>query len=96
MENNNNEIPQIYDSMNDYNNMYYNNEDTDNNVYSSRYDNRRYDNTNDMDRRFDNMNNNRYDRDYNQRMRYYQYPYCDSYGRCQNPMWWMFWPLFFL
>jgi hypothetical protein len=29
-------------------------------------------------------------------MRYYQYPYCDRYGRCENPIWWMFWPLFFL
>lgn len=61
----------------------------DEDVYSSRYDtrrmfnNRRYNNQ----RRFDDYR--RYDD------RYYQYPYCDRFGRCSNPIWWMFWPFFF-
>jgi len=83
MDNNNN-IPQIYDSTKEMHN-----EDI-NNVFSSRYDDR-YDN------RYDNRYyDNRYDRNYNRGMRYYQYPYCDRYGRCENPMWWLFWPFFFL
>lgn len=58
----------------------------DQDVYISRYDTRRM------------FNNRRYN---NQRRfggydeRYYQYPYCDRFGRCSNPIWWMFWPFFF-
>jgi hypothetical protein len=44
------------------------------------------------DRRFD----PRYDRNFYDRMRYYRFPFCDRYGRCENPIWWMFWPFFFL
>ena len=86
----NNDIPQIYDSTRDYE-MY--NEEM-NDVFSSRYDNR-FDNRYD---RFGNFNNYdmRYDRDFNRRNRYYQYPYCDRYGRCDNSLWWLFWPFFFL
>ena len=85
MDNNN----QYYNNMDDY--MYYDN-DINNDVFSSRYDvdNRRY------DRRFDRRFDRRYDRYFYDPMRYYQYPYCDRYGRCENPIWWMFWPLFFL
>lgn len=76
---------QDYNNMNDY--MYYN-DNINNDVYSNRYN---YDN-----RRYDRRYNRRYDRDFYDPMRYYQYPYCDRYGRCENPLWWMFWPLFFL
>lgn len=93
MDNKNN-IPQIYDST--YETTMYNNEEM-NDVYSTRYDNRRYD-MYDYNRRYDNYYDydRRYDRDPYRRNRYYQYPYCDRYGRCENPIWWMFWPLFFL
>ncbi len=88
MDNNN----QYYDNVNDY--MYYN-DDMNNDVYSSRYDfgDRRFDGR--YGRRFDRRYNRRYDRDFYDPMRYYQFPYCDRYGRCENPIWWMFWPLFF-
>jgi hypothetical protein len=92
MDNNNKNIPQIYDSTRDYS-IY--DEDM-NNVYSTRYD--RYDRYNN---RYYNRNDNYYDydrdldRNFDRRMRYYQYPYCDRYGRCENPIWWLFWPLFF-
>ncbi|HAQ41469.1 MAG TPA: hypothetical protein DCM73_12005 [Clostridiales bacterium] len=96
MDNNNN--PQIYDSTMDYS-MY--SEDM-NDVFSNRYD--RYDNRYNErynDRyynRYDNYydNDGRYNIDFNRRMRYYQYPYCDRYGRCENPIWWLFWPFFFM
>ena len=94
----NNNINQDYNNMNDY--MYYN-DDTNNDVFSNRYDNdfnRRFNRNYDLryDNRFDNRFDRRYDRDYYDRMRYYQYPYCDRYGRCENPIWWLFWPLFFM
>jgi hypothetical protein len=54
------------------------------------FDDRRYDSR--FDRRFD----PRYDRNFYDRMRYYRFPFCDRYGRCENPIWWMFWPFFFL
>lgn len=59
-------------------------------VYNSRYDNR-------FDRRFDRRGDRRFDRRSDRRFdnRYYQYPYCDRYGRCENPIWWLFWPFFF-
>ena len=88
MDNNNINIPQIYDSTKEYN-MY--SEDM-NDVFSARYN--RFDNRYDYD--YNRMYDRRYDRDYDRRMRYYQYPYCDRYGRCENPMWWLFWPFFFL
>ncbi len=90
----NNNIPQSYDRTGDYS-IY--DEDV-NSVYGTRYDrNNRY------DERYYNRYDNYYDRDYNRdydedfyrRMRYYRYPYCDRYGRCENPIWWLFWPLFF-
>jgi hypothetical protein len=82
----------------DNNNRYYNkdpmfyDDDINNEVFSSRYDfnDRRYDSR--FDRRFD----PRYDRNFYDRMRYYRFPFCDRYGRCENPIWWMFWPFFFL
>ncbi|HHZ02436.1 MAG TPA: hypothetical protein GX396_05795 [Tissierellia bacterium] len=77
-----NNNPQNYS---DYN-MYYN-DNVNNEVYGNRYDM--------YDPRFD----PRYDRRYDQNfypMRYYRYPYCDRYGRCENPIWWLFWPLFFM
>ena len=79
----------LYDNNMNNNSMYYMN-DVNSNRYNNRYDSR-------FDRRYDNYYNydRRYDRDYYDRMRYYQYPYCDRYGRCENPIWWMFWPLFF-
>ena len=95
MENNNYNIPQVYDSTREY---LYNDDITD--VYSTRYN--RYDNMFDRyDNRYDNRYDyndydRRYDRAYDRNMRYYRYPYCDRYGRCENPIWWMFWPLFFL
>ena len=91
MDNNYNNFPQIYDSTKDYN-MY--KEDA-NDVFSARYN--RFDNRYDYDydRFYDRRYDNRYDRDYD-RMRYYRYPYCDRYGRCDNSLWWMFWPFFFL
>ena len=81
---------QYYNDMNDY--MYYNN-NINNDVYGNRYD---YDYDRRYDRRYDNRYDRRYDRDFYDPMRYYRYPYCDRYGRCENPIWWMFWPLFFL
>lgn len=77
-----------------------NNYDTDQYLEMQRYNNR-YDNRNDYDRMYDNYRrydnrHNRYDRDRYDYDRYYRYPYCDRYGNCQNPIWWMFWPLFFL
>lgn len=87
MDNNN---MQDYNDMNDY--MYYNN-NINNDVYGNRYD---YDYDRRYDRRYDNRYDRRYDRDFYDPMRYYRYPYCDRYGRCENPIWWMFWPLFFL
>ncbi len=93
-----NNINQNYNNMNDYidyndDYMYYN-DDINNDVYNNRY-NYNY------DRRFDNRFDRRYnrydrDRDFFDPMRYYRYPYCDRYGRCENPIWWIFWPLFFL
>lgn len=94
---NENEIAENIENNMNNNSMYYMDE-MNNNVYSNRYNNGRYDNNwrydnyYDNDRRYD----RRYDRDYYDRMRYYQYPYCDRYGRCENPIWWLFWPLFFL
>jgi len=91
----NNNIPQVYDKTRDYS-IY--DEDI-NSVYGTRFDrNNRYDNRyydRDYDR-YDNRYDGYYDRDLNRRMRYYQYPYCDRYGRCENPIWWLFWPFFFL
>lgn len=87
------------DTMNENmsnNGMYYM-DDMNNNIYSNRYDGR-YNNGRyyDYDRRYDrDYYDRRYDRDYYDRMRYYRYPYCDRYGRCENPIWWLFWPLFF-
>lgn len=68
-----------------YNNMYNNNNYSDEEqLYSiNRYNNRR-------DNRMDNRRDNRWDENM-----YYNYPDCDRYGRCRNPMWWMFWPFFF-
>jgi len=79
---------QYYNNMNDY--MYYD-DDINNDVYSSQYDmyDRRFDNR--FDRRFD----RRYDRFFYDPMRYYRFPFCDRYGRCENPIWWLFWPFFF-
>lgn len=99
MDSNNNNIPQIYDSTKDYS-IYSENMS---NIFSSRYNNR-FDNEFDnrfndrFDDRFDDRFNydRRYDRDYDSRNRYYQYPYCDRYGRCENPIWWNIWPFFFL
>lgn len=59
------------------------NADIDYDIYSSRYDRR-------FDRRFDRRLDRRFDRSYP------FYPYCDRYGRCENPIWWLFWPFFFL
>ena len=94
-----NKIPQIYDRSGDYS-IY--DEDM-NNVYSTRFNrNNRYDNRYDdrydnrFDSRYDDRYDNYYDRDFNRNMRYYQYPYCDRNGRCENPIWWLFWPFFFL
>ncbi|WP_326911342.1 hypothetical protein [Sedimentibacter sp. MB31-C6] len=71
-------------------NDYYNRDNNEFDVYSNRF--RRYDDRYDYryDRDFDDR---RYDYD---RMRYYRYPYCDRYGRCDNSLWWLFWPFFFL
>ncbi|HPX00283.1 MAG TPA: hypothetical protein PKY98_05975 [Sedimentibacter sp.] len=87
----------------------YNDNGMNNTVYSSnRYDmyERRFDPEYDVmyDRRFDPEYDMMYDRRYDRRydmdfydpIRYYQFPYCDRYGRCENPIWWLFWPLFFL
>ncbi len=65
--------------------------DINNEVFSTRYD---YDDRYDpmLDRRFD----PRYDRYFYDPMRYYRFPYCDRYGRCENPIRWLFWPFFFL
>lgn len=79
--------------MDDY--MYYN--DDMNDVYTTRYDNNfngRFDNR--YDPRYDNYYDRTYPRDYYDPMRYYRYPFCDRYGRCENPIWWLFWPLFFM
>lgn len=91
MDNYNENIPQIYDSTKEYNEDMYDVFSTRYDRYDNRYDNRYYN----YDRMYDRMYDRRYDRDYDRR-RYYQYPYCDRYGRCENPIWWMFWPLFFL
>lgn len=92
-----NNINQDYNDMKDY--MYYDN--ISDSVEASRYNNdynRRFDNR--FDRRYDNMYDRRYDRRYDRDfydpMRYYRYPYCDRYGNCDNPIWWLFWPLFFM
>ena len=74
---------------NDYRNIDYNN--SSNEVYSNRYD--MYDDR--YDQRYDPRYDRRYNRDYYP-MRYYPYPFCDRYGRCENPIWWYFWPLFFM
>jgi len=90
-----NNIPQVNDSTRNYS-IY--DEDM-NNVYGTRFDrNNRYDNRyyDRYDNRFDNYYDRNYDMDFNRRTRYYQYPYCDRYGRCENPIWWLFWPFFFL
>ena len=91
MDNNKN-IPKIYDSTKDYD-MY---RDDMNDVFSARYN--RFDNRNDYYdyNRYNDRYDRRFDRDYYDRDRYYRYPYCDRYGRCENPMWWLFWPFFFL
>lgn len=92
---------QDYYKMDDY--MYY--DDMNDNVFTTRYNNefnQRYDNMfdrgydNRFDMRYDNRFDRRYDRDNYDSMRYYRYPYCDRYGRCENPIWWLFWPLFFM
>lgn len=87
-------INQDYYNMND--DIYY--DDMNDNVFTTRFNNefnQRYDNR--FDRRYDNRFDRRFDRDYyNDPMRYYRYPYCDRYGRCENPIWWLFWPLFFM
>lgn len=77
--------------LNNYINMYdMNNINNEQDIFSARrrYDNNMYDNNRryDYDRWYD---DNRYDE------RYYRYPYCDRYGRCRNPIWWLFWPFFF-
>ncbi len=90
MDNMYNNNPHIYDGTDDFamnNDMY--------DVYSTRYDNRRF--MDDYFRRYNDMYN--YDRRFDRRFdrnRYYQYPYCDRYGRCDNSLWWLFWPFFFL
>lgn len=65
-------------------------------VYNTRFDDRRY-MDDDYYRRYDDMY--RYDRNYDRRYdrdRYYQYPpFCDRYGRCENPIWWLLWPMLF-
>lgn len=76
-----------YENNPENNNNMINYEDQD--VYSNRY--RNYD----YDRRYYGRYNRRYDDRYD-RMRYYRYPYCDRYGRCDNQLWWLFWPFFFL
>lgn len=83
---------QYYNNMNDY--MYYD-DDINNDVYSSQYDmyDRRFDNR--FDNRFDRRFDRRYDRFFYDPMRYYRFPFCDRYGRCENPIWWLFWPFFF-
>ncbi len=91
-------INQDYYKMDDYmyyDDMYY--DDLNDNAFANRYNNefnQRFDNR--FDRRYDNRFDRRDNRDYYDPMRYYRYPYCDRYGRCENPIWWMFWPLFFL
>lgn len=45
--------------------------------------------------RYNNMyNHNRYYNNRNRNRNNY-YPGCDRNGRCDNPMWWLFWPFFF-
>ncbi|NLJ58191.1 MAG: hypothetical protein GX339_05030 [Tissierellia bacterium] len=85
MDNNNN--TQDYNYMDEYN-IY--DDAMDNEVYGNRYfyDDRMYD-------RYNRPFNRRYNRGYYP-SRYYRYPFCDRYGRCENPIWWMFWPLFFM
>lgn len=85
--NNNNNYPE-------YNNDLF---DMNQDLNTQRYTNRRYDYDNrfDYNRRYDNRYDNRYDYRYDHD-RYYRYPYCDRYGNCENPIWWLFWPLFFL
>ncbi|WP_312700370.1 hypothetical protein [Sedimentibacter sp.] len=72
-------------------------------VYNTRFDDRRY-MDDDYYRRYDDMyryydDMYRYDRNYDRRYdrdRYYQYPpFCDRYGRCENPIWWLLWPMLF-
>ena len=87
----------------EYNNNYMNENETINNneedMYSiNRYDYDRFDNRfdNRYDNRNDNRNDRRFDRRYDRRYdNYYRYPYCDRYGRCDNNLWWLFWPFFF-
>lgn len=85
-----NNYPQEYNDLND--SMMYD-EDMDT-MFSARY--------NRFNNRFNNRYNNyynydrRYDPYFDRRGNYYNYPYCDRYGRCSNPLWWMFWPMFFL
>ena len=76
MDNNNKNIPQIYDSTKDYG-MY---RDNMNDVFSARYNRfgNRYDYY-DYDR-YNDRYDRRFDRDYYDRDRYYRYPYCDRYG----------------
>ncbi len=85
--NNNNNYPE-------YNNDLF---DMNQDLNTQRYTNRRYnyDNRFDYNRRYDNRYDNRYDYRYDHD-RYYRYPYCDRYGNCENPIWWLFWPFFFL
>lgn len=74
-----------------------NNYDMDQDLEMQRYNNRNYNRRYDYDRMFD--YDRRYDNRYDYRHdydRYYRYPYCDRYGNCQNPIWWLFWPLFFM
>lgn len=88
MDNNNDNFPQIYDSTRDYGIYSEDMINEFNTRYDNIYDNRYYNICDNYDRC--------YDRDYYRRMRYYQYPYCDRYGRCENPVWWLFWPFFFM
>jgi len=70
----------------EYYNNYMNENEPINNNQEDMYSINRYDNR--FDNRYDRRNDRRYDR-------YYRYPYCDRYGRCDNNLWWLFWPFFF-
>lgn len=87
----------IGNNTNYNNNNLYENENINNNedMYSiNRYDGRRYNQDNRYDMRYDMRYDRRYDRRFDND-NYYRYPYCDRNGRCDNSLWWMFWPFFF-
>lgn len=75
----------------EHNNNYMNENEPINDNHEDMYSINRYDYDR-FDNRFDNRMDRRMDRRYD---RYYRYPYCDRYGRCDNNLWWLFWPFFF-